>query len=72
MYYFWEYTIPDHKEFATLEAALRQAKTDVEYNYASPDKIVLEDGRVLEHEEILHQSGYYTKSKTEEENPHAH
>ncbi len=62
-YYFWEYTIPDHTAFDTLEEALEQAKTDVEYNYASPDRIVLEDGTVLRREEILQQSGYYTNPK---------
>lgn len=44
----------------TLQEALARAKNDVEYNTANPEKIILENGTVIEHDEILERSGYYS------------
>jgi hypothetical protein len=43
----------------TLQSALRRARYDIEYNEAHTEKIVREDGTVLDHEAVLEQCGYY-------------
>lgn len=53
-YYYWRYFKEYSEQIATLPEALARAKDDVERNTANPDRIV------LDHDEILEQSGYYS------------
>ena len=58
-YHYWRFHIQYDEQIDSLHEALARAKHDVEYQEASPDKIILEDGTVLEEEEIMERSGYY-------------
>jgi len=58
-YYYYRYHRPYSEEIESLPRALARARYDVEYQEASPQKIVLEDGTELDDEEILERSGYY-------------
>jgi len=59
VYHYWQHYSQYSEEMESLPKALARARSDVEYQTAAPDKIVLEDGTVLEEEEILERSGYY-------------
>lgn len=52
-YHYWRHLSQYSEEIATLPEALARARSDVEYGTAAPDKIVLEDGTVLEWEQVL-------------------
>ena len=53
-----------HQRYETtvnsLPEALARAKSDVEYQMAAPDSIVCEDGTILDEDDILERSGYYS------------
>jgi hypothetical protein len=59
LYHYWRYLCEYDETIYSLQTALNRAKDDVEYGTAHPDAITLEDGTVLEHEEIMQRSGYY-------------
>lgn len=59
-YWYWCHHSLEHDEEDTLLSALERAKNDIDYNRAHPEKIVLEDGTVLNQEEVIERSGYYT------------
>lgn len=60
IYHYWRHHSPEQMEVETLFLALNMAKNDVEENRAVPEKIILEDGTVLDHDDILDRSGYYS------------
>lgn len=63
-YHYWRYYGQYSEEIASLPEALARARSDVEWNTAAPDKIVLADGSVLDDEEIMERSGYYADVET--------
>lgn len=58
-YYYWRHHSLESIEIDTLLHALVQAKNDIEYNEAAPEKIVLEDGTVLDSDEVTDRCGFY-------------
>lgn len=59
-YWYWCYHVLEHDGEDSLIEALRRAKSDIEWNRAAPEKIVLEDGTELDAEAIAEQSGWRT------------
>lgn len=62
MYHYYRYRAPYSEEMSSLIEALERAKNDVEYEQAYPVKIICEDGTILDNEEIMQRSGYYSDS----------
>lgn len=58
-YHYWRYHSLYDEEIDTLLMALERVKHDIEYGEAHPDKIVLENGTVLDEHEAIERSGFY-------------